>query len=101
MDSLSVHQLFSLTLQNVKLCNGMEQLVEIPKVQVIMAFVATCIESTARHLNSTYQEVYGRMKRVGLIERYIIPHYESLHTESRENIANGMIECLNQWESSK
>lgn len=79
----------------------MERLVEIPKEQVILAFVATCIESTARLLNTTYQEVYSRMKRVGLIERYIIPHYESLHTESRENIANGMIECLNQWETSK
>ena len=79
----------------------MERLVEIPKEQVILAFVATCIESTARLLNTTYQEVYSRMKRVGLIARYIIPHYESLHTESRENIANGMIECLNQWETSK
>ena len=66
-----------------------------------MAFVATCIESTARHLNTTYQEVFSRMKQVGLIERYIIPHYESLHTESRENISNGIIECLNQWEESK
>ncbi len=84
-----------------KLINGMEQLVEIPRTQVILAFVATCIESTARVLNTTYQEVYSRMKRVGMIERYIIPHYESLHTESRENIANGMIECLNQWEMSK
>ena len=79
----------------------MEQLVEIPKAQVIMAFVATCIESTARILNTTYQDVYNRMKRVGMIERYIIPHYKSLHTESRENIANGMIECLNQWEESE
>ena len=88
-------------MQNLKLSNGMEQLVEIPKAQVILAFVATCIESTARLLNTTYQEVYNRMKRVGMIERYIIPHYESLHTESRENIADGMIECLNQWEKSK
>lgn len=79
----------------------MEQLVEIPRTQVILAFVATCIESTARVLNTTYLEVYSRMKRVGMIERYIIPHYESLHTESRENIANGMIECLNQWEMSE
>ena len=76
----------------------MEKLVEIPRTQVIMAFVATCIESTARLLNTTYQEVYNRMKRVGMIERYIIPHYDTLHTESRESIANGMIECLNQWE---
>ena len=76
----------------------MDKLVEIPRTQVLMAFVATCIESTARLLNTTYQEVYNRMKRVGMIERYIIPHYDTLHTESRESIAKGMIECLNQWE---
>ena len=79
----------------------MEQLVEIPRAQVILAFVATCIESTARLLNTTYQEVYNRMKRVGMIEEYIIPHYESLHTESRENIAEGIAECLNEWEGRK
>lgn len=79
----------------------MEQLVEISRGQLIMAFVATCIESTARVLNTTYLEVYNRMKHVDMIERFIIPHYESLHSESREHIANGMIECLNQWERSK
>ncbi len=63
-----------------------------------MAFVATCIEATARLLGTTYKEVYQRMKRVGLIENYIIPHYETLHSESRENIAAGMVECLNKWE---
>ncbi|MBP3512072.1 MAG: DUF3791 domain-containing protein [Prevotella sp.] len=77
----------------------MEQLIEIPKTQVVLAFVATCIESTARLLNVSYKEVYQRMKRVGLIENYIIPHYELLHSESRENIAAGMVECLKNWEA--
>ena len=79
----------------------MEQLVEIPKTQVIMAFVATCIEATARLLNTSYKEVYQRMKRVGLIENYIVPHYEALHTESRDNVAKGMVECLKIWEDKK
>ena len=76
----------------------MENIIEIPKTQVIMAFVATCIETTARLLNASYKEVYQRMKNVGMIEHYIIPHYEALHSESRENIAEGMVECLNNWE---
>lgn len=76
----------------------MEQLVEISRTQAIMAFVATCIEATARRLNTSYKEVYNRMKRIGMIERYIVPHYEALHTESRENIVDGMIDCLNRWE---
>lgn len=79
----------------------MEQLVEIPKTQIIMAFVATCIEATARLLNTSYMEVYLRMKRVGLIENYIVPHYEALHTESRDNVAKGMVECLKIWEDKK
>lgn len=79
----------------------MENIIEISKVQVIMAFVATCIEATARLLNTSYKEVYQRMKKVGMIEHYIIPHYEVLHSESRENIAEGMVECLNNWERKK
>lgn len=76
----------------------MERIVEIPKTQIVMAFVATCIEATARMLNTSYKEVYQRMKRVGLIENYIVPHYETLHSESRENLARGMVECLRIWE---
>lgn len=76
----------------------MKRLVEIPKTQIVMAFVATCIEATARMLNTSYKEVYQRMKRVGMIENYIVPHYETLHTESRENIALGIAECLKNWE---
>ena len=76
----------------------MERLVEIPKMQIVMAFVATCIEATARLLNTSYKEVFLRMKRVGMIENYIVPHYETLHSESRENLAKGMAECLKRWE---
>ena len=76
-------------------------IIEIPKTQVVMAFVATCIEATARLLNVSYKDVYQRMKKVGIIEDYIIPHYEALHSESRENLAEGMVECLNNWEEKK
>lgn len=79
----------------------MDNLIEIPKMQIIMAFVATCIEATARQLQTSYQEVYQRMKRVGMIEKYIVPHYETLHSESRENIADGMIACLKEWEGEQ
>ncbi|MBQ5980890.1 MAG: DUF3791 domain-containing protein [Prevotella sp.] len=79
----------------------MENIIEISKTQVIMAFIATCIEATARLLNTSYKEVYQRMKNVGLIEHYILPNYEVLHSESRENIAKGVVECLNNWEGKK
>jgi hypothetical protein len=79
----------------------MKSVVEISRPQVIMTFVATCVEATARFLNTSYPEVYQRMKRVDLIERFILPHYETLHSESRENLAEVMVECLNNWEGKK
>ena len=79
----------------------MMSVIEISKTQVIMTFVATCVETTARLLNTSYKEVYQRMKRVGLIERFILPHYETLHSESRDNLAEVMVECLNNWEGKK
>ena len=79
----------------------MKNVIEISRTQVIMTFVATCVETTARFLNISYKEVYQRMKRVGLIERYILPHYETLHSESRENLAEVLVECMNNWEEKK
>ncbi len=63
-----------------------------------MAFVATCIEATARKLGVSYRDVYQRMNRVGLIDNYIYPCYNTLHTESRDNVAQNLIECLKEWE---
>ena len=76
----------------------MEELRKIPKEQVVMAFVATCIETTARYLDTDYKEVFQRMERVGMIDNYIVPNYEPLHSESREILAERLVECLNNWE---
>ena len=73
----------------------------ISHTQIVLAFVSTCIEATARKLGVPYSEVFNRMKRLGMIEKYIYPNYETLHTESRDNIATDMIECMNQWEAKQ
>lgn len=77
----------------------MEQVRSISKEQVTMAFVATCIETTARYLNTDYREVFERMERIGMIDDYILPNYEPLHSESREVLAERLVECLNNWEA--
>jgi hypothetical protein len=77
----------------------MEEIRKISKEQIVMAFVATCIETTARILDTDYYEIYKRMVRVGMIENYIIPNYEPLHSESRDVLAERLIECLNNWEA--
>lgn len=77
----------------------MEQVRSISKEQVTMAFVATCIETTARYLNTDYKEVFERMERIGMIDDYILPNYEPLHSESREVLAERLVECLKNWEA--
>ena len=72
--------------------------IQISHTQIVISFVATCIEATARTLGVSYAEVFQRMKRLGMIEGYIYPNYETLHTESRENVVLDMIECMNEWE---
>lgn len=76
----------------------MENIREIPKEQIVMTFVATCIETTARYLSTSYNEVFKRMERVGMIDNYIIPNYEPLHSESREVLVERLVECLKTWE---
>ena len=77
----------------------MEQLRRIPKNQVIMSFVATSIETTARYLGVSYSDVFHRMERLGMIDDYILPNYEPLHSEGRDVLAQRMVECLNNWEA--
>lgn len=79
----------------------MEEIRKIDKEQVIMAFVATCIEVVARITNTDYRQIYQRMNRVGMIDNYILPNYEPLHSESREVLAERLIECLKSWEEKE
>ncbi|MCQ2152145.1 MAG: DUF3791 domain-containing protein [Bacteroidales bacterium] len=79
----------------------MGTLIQRTEQEILMGFVASCIEDVAEKLGLDYAEVYVRMKTVGLIENYIIPHYDVLHTESRANVTAGMIDTLTRWEGQK
>ena len=86
---------------NKYICIVMSTLIQRTDQEILMSFVASCIEDVADKLNMDYAEVYERMKAVGMIENYIIPHYDVLHTESRANVTAGMIETLKRWEEQK
>ena len=77
----------------------MEKYLEPTKDEIIMAFVASCVESVADYLGLDYREVFERMDRVGMIDTYIYPFYEQLHSESRENRTVSLIETLRRWEN--
>ena len=63
-------------------------------------FAASCIESVAAQLQQPSADVYQRMKRVNLIDEYIFPCYEVLHSESRENVTKDIIKTLELWEQT-
>ena len=67
--------------------------------EIKMAFVASCIESVADKLGVDYREIFERMDKVGMIDSYIYPFYEQLHSESRENLTKSLIDTLLRWEN--
>ena len=78
----------------------MENKIQLSKDEIIMGFVASCIEDVADTLGMDYLEVYQRMDAVKMIEEYIILNYEVLHSESRKNVTEGLIDTLKRWEES-
>lgn len=68
----------------------MDKQIELSQTEIELAFASFCIEGTARKLGQPYQEVFARMKRVGMIENYILPNYNILHTESREHVIDNI-----------
>ena len=79
----------------------MSTLIQRTDQEILMGFVASCIEDVAEKLGVDYAVVYERMKAVGMIENYIIPHYDVLHTESRANVTTGIIDTLKRWEEQQ
>ena len=74
---------------------------DLSKDQVVMGFVASCVEDVAARLGVEPGEMYRRMDAVGMIDHYLIQFYETLHTESRENLTDSLIESLKRWEQEK
>ncbi|MBP3786703.1 MAG: DUF3791 domain-containing protein [Prevotella sp.] len=66
-----------------------------------MIFASSCIESAARKKNVPAKEMYQRMKRVGLIDGFILKCYEGLHTQSRQHVTEDVLGALDIWEAKK
>ena len=79
----------------------MKERVQLTKNEIIMGFVASCIEDVADVLGLDYLEAYHRMDAVKMIDEYIIPNYEVLHSESRKNVTEGLIDTLKRWEEGE
>lgn len=71
------------------------------KTEQMMIFAASCVESAAKAENVPSSEMYKRMKRVGLIDGFIIACYEGLHTQSRQHVTEDVLGALAIWEAKK
>ena len=59
-----------------------------------MEFAVFCIESVAEETNRPAPEIYDRMYRLNLLEEYIFPFYDTLHTQSRQYIVSELLEAM-------
>lgn len=79
----------------------METWNQLSEEEIKIGFVASCIESAAEHVGCSNEEMLARMDAVGLIDDYIYPHYDALHTEDRANLTENIVETLKRWEEQK
>jgi hypothetical protein len=63
-----------------------------------LAFTVLAIEASAQKMGISPSEMRKRLDKVGLIKSFIQDCYDTLHTESRETVANDVIEALKNWE---
>lgn len=64
-------------------------------------FAVMAIESAARKLGISGREMHDRLKAQNLIHNRLIGRYELLHTQSREWVADDIVETLRNWEAGR
>lgn len=62
----------------------------------IIEYSIFCIENVAEKLGKTGSEVYNILNRNNLLQSYIIPSYDALHTQSKHYIVNEIISVLRE-----
>ena len=60
-------------------------------------FSVFCIENVAEHLGLKGDEVYKLLaEESDILDNYIIPCYDSLHTQGKEYIVNDILEVMRE-----
>lgn len=63
----------------------------------ILEFVIFCIESLAEKLKMNAKDIYRLLNNdTDIIQNYIIPCYEPLHSQSKNYIVEDLIEVLKE-----
>ncbi len=61
-----------------------------------LEFSIFCIEHVAAKLNVDAKRVYQTFTASGILNGYIVPEYEILHTQSREYIVNDLLDVMEE-----
>lgn len=64
-------------------------------------FVVMAIESAAKKLGISNQEMYRRLKAQDLIHKRLLQWYDLLHTQSLAWVTDDIIETLENWEAGR
>lgn len=78
----------------------MDEIRPLTDIEIRLGFAALCVENTARSIGCTYQEMYRRMYRVGLIQA-IARKLDPLHTQSREYVTEDILNALQRLEAQQ
>ena len=57
-------------------------------------FITYCVGNLSERLNMSASKVYKMLRSSGIKDGYILPCYEVLHTISKDNIMNDLIDIL-------
>lgn len=64
-------------------------------------FAVMAIEASAKKADVSGREMYDRLKRQGLIHKRLFRHYDMLHTQSLDWVADDTVETLRNWEKEE
>ena len=64
-------------------------------------FAVMAIENAARRMKIPSWEMYRRLKAQNLIHDRLLSHYEVLHTQGIDWVAEDTVETLLNWEAAK
>ena len=59
-----------------------------------LRFTIFCVNNVADHLNKSAKDVYHLMQDADIINGYIVPCYEVLHTFSKEYIVEDLVSFM-------
>ena len=59
-----------------------------------LSFITYCVGNLADALKMAPGKVYRLLRSSGVLNDYIIPGYDILHTFSKDYITNDLIDCL-------